>query len=162
LQDPIMLNKTDRKLSSLKIPLNHEVVLYEKENMEGAYVILTGDIPNLLIYLFNDRTMSIIYRKKQTESTGFVEIFPIFPKGDSFKRILPIGHTVMKPEDFYDINFFIDSIKVPNGLKVTLHKNPIFPLYLERKYTYTADCSDTKFFPIGFDSKLISVFVEKV
>jgi hypothetical protein len=149
---PIILNKTDGKLSSLKIPMNHEVVLYEKENMEGAYVILTGDIPNLNIYLFNDRAMSIIFRKnQQTEPIGYVEIFSIYNK-----RILPIGYSNISNEDFY-----ANSIKVPQGLKVTLQKNPIFPLFLERKYTYTSDYTNTNTQNL-LDSKLISVFVEEI
>ena len=149
---PIILNKTDGKLSSLKIPMNHEVVLYEKENMEGAYVILTGDIPDLNIYLFNDRAMSIIFRKKKTEPISYVEIFSF----EKDKRILPIGYSNISNEDFY-----ASSIKVPQGLKVTIQKNPIFPLFLERKYTYTSDYTNTNHQNL-FNSKLISVFVEEV
>jgi hypothetical protein len=151
LDIPIIFNQTNGKLSSMKIPLNNEVILYEKENMQGVHIILSGHIPNLSIYLFNDRAMTIIYREKQTESIQYAEIYA----RTNFlgeRRILPMGYSIIKEV------FYVGSIKVPNGLFVSIKNFPVYPLNFERRFMYISDCDDSRYF---FDTPVISVHVGK-
>jgi len=152
LNHPIIYNITTAKLSSLQIPPNYEVVLYEQQNMQGAHIILTGNIPNLVFYLFNDRAMTIIYQERNIESNKNAVIF-MRPNFMGETRTLPIGYS-----NISDL-IYAGSIKVPPGYKVTLEKSPVYPLNYERKYTYISDSSDTRYF---IDTPLISVFVEIV
>jgi len=152
LNHPIVYNMTDVKMSSLQIPQNYEVVLYEKRNMQGAHIILTGNIPNLVFYLFNDRAMTIVYREKASEQIQNAIIF-MSPNFMGETRTLPIGYSEISDP------IYAGSIKVPPGHKVTLEKLPVYPLNYERKYTYISDSSDTQNF---FDTPLISVLVEIV
>jgi len=148
---PVTYNKTNGKLSSMKIPLNHEVVLYEEENMQGVHIILSGHIPNLSIYLFNDRAMTIVYREKQTESIQYVEIY----ERTNFlgvRRIIPMGYSIVKQ------NFPVGSIRVPSGLFVSIKNLPVFPLKFERQYMYISDCDDARYF---IETPLISIRVGK-
>ena len=151
LNSSVTYNQTNGKLSSMKIPMNHEVVLYEKENMQGTYVILSGGIPNLNIYLFNDRAMTIVYREKQTESIQYAVIYTK-PNFYGQKRIIQMGYTIIQEE------IYVGSIKVPSGLFVSIKKLPIYPLNLERQNMYISDCDDSRYF---FDTPLISINVGK-
>jgi sporulation protein YlmC with PRC-barrel domain len=151
LNYPVTYNQTNGKLSSMKIPMNHEVVLYEKENMQGVHIILSGHIPNLNIYLFNDRAMTIVYREKQTETVQYAEIYTK-PNFYGQKRIIPMGYTIIQEE------IYVGSIKVPSGLFVSIKKLPIYPLNLERQYMYISDCDDSRYF---VDTPLISINVGK-
>jgi hypothetical protein len=153
LYHPIVYNLTNRKLSSLQIPLNYEVVLYENKNMQGAHIILTENIPNLVFYLFNDRAMTIIYQERTIENTLQNAIIFMSPNFMGETRTLPIGHSNIQEL------IYAGSIKVPSGYKVTLEKKPMYPLNYERKHTYISDSSDTRHF---IDTPLISVFVEIV
>jgi hypothetical protein len=118
--------------------------------MQGAHIVLTGNIPNMNLYLFNDRAMTIIYRRKESEQIQNAIIFmsPNF-----------IGETITLPIGYSEISdpIYAGSIKVPPGLKVTLEKQPMHPLNYERKYTYISDSSNTQNF---FDTPLMSVLVE--
>jgi hypothetical protein len=150
LSPPIIYNMTIGKVSSLQIPADYEVVLHEQQNMQGAHIVLTGNIPNMNLYLFNDRAMTIIYRRKESEQIQNAIIFmsPNF-----------IGETITLPIGYSEISdpIYAGSIKVPPGLKVTLEKQPMHPLNYERKYTYISDSSNTQNF---FDTPLMSVLVE--
>ena len=152
LYHPIIHNMTTRIMSSLQIPLNYEVVLYDKKNMQGAYIILTGNIPNLNFYIFNDRAMTIIYQERNIVSNKNAIIF-MSPNFMGETRTLPIGHSNIKEV------IYAGSIKVPPGYKVTLEKSPVYLLNYERKHTYISDSSDTRYF---VDTPLMSVFVEIV
>lgn len=152
LNHPIIYNLTTGKLSSLQIPPNYEVVLYEQQNMQGAHITLTENIPNLVFYLFNDRAMTIIYQEKNIESNKSAVIF-MRPNFMGETRTLPMGYS-----NISDL-IYAGSIKVPPGYKVTLEKSPVYPLNYERKHTYISDSSDTRYF---IDTPLISVFVEIV
>jgi hypothetical protein len=151
LDSPVTYNQTNGKLSSIKIPQNYEVVLYEKENMQGASIVLTGDIPNLVFYLFNDRAMTIVYQKRSLKQLQNVVIYtrPNFA-GES--RTIPMGYSIIQEE------FYVGSIKVPSGFLVIIEKLPIYPFNYERKYVYLSDSSNTIDY---FDTPLISVFVGK-
>ena len=150
LNHPIVYNMTIGKVRSLQIPADYEVVLHEQQNMQGAHIVLTGNIPNMNLYLFNDRAMTIIYRRKESEQIQNAIIFmsPNF-----------IGETITLPIGYSEISdpIYAGSIKVPPGLKVTLEKQPMHPLNYERKYTYISDSSNTQNF---FDTPLMSVLVE--
>ena len=150
LNHPIVYNMTIGKVRSLQIPADYEVVLHEQQNMQGAHIVLTGNIPNMNLYLFNDRAMTIIYRRKESEQIQNAIIF-MSPNFIGETRTLPIGYSEISDP------IYAGSIKVPPGLKVTLEKQPMPPLNYERKYTYISDSSNTQNF---FDTPLMSVLVE--
>lgn len=149
LDSPVTYNQTNGKLSSIKIPQNYEVVLYDKENMQGASIVLTGDIPNLVFYLFNDRATTFVYQKRIEKPIQYADIYSK-PDFSGERRVLSIGHSKVQEE------FYAGSIKVPYGLFVKIKKSPVFPVSYEREYTYISNCSDIRNF---IDTPLISVFV---
>ena len=149
LHHPITYNQTNGKLSSMKIPMNYEVVLYEKENMQGAHITLSGDIPNLIFYLFNDRAMTFVYQKRTEKTIQNVVIYTK-PNFIGKTRTLPMGYSKIQEV------IYAGSIKVPDGYTVILEKLPIYPFNYERKSVYSADSSNTIDY---FDTPLISVFV---
>ena len=149
------------KLSSLYIHPEYEVILYEKTNFEGTYVVVSADTNNLNFYAFNDRAMSILIRPKNSKEC--VENVVIYSKpnymGESM--IVPIGKSecgVNNLLDFCD-NIYAGSIKVPLGFKVTIIKKSIPIILNERVYTYTNDTSNIISF---MDTLITSVIVEKV
>jgi len=149
LHSIVTYNQTNGKLSSMKIPKNHEVILYENENMQGAHITLRENIPNLVFYLFNDRAQKIVYQEKSEKPIQNVVIYTK-PNFTGETRILPMGYSKIQEV------IYIGSIKVPYGLFVTLKKSPVFPFNYERRYTYISDCDDTRYF---IDTPLISVNV---
>jgi hypothetical protein len=152
LHPPVTYNQTNGKLSSMKIPMNHEVVLYENENMQGAHITLSGDIPNLVFYLFNDRAQKIVYQEKSEKQIQNVVIYTK-PNFTGETRTLPMGYSKIQEV------IYTGSIKVPQGYTVILEKLPIYPFNYERKSVYSADSSNTIDY---FDTPLISVFVDIV
>jgi hypothetical protein len=142
----------NEKLSSMKIPMNREVVLYENENMQGAHITLSGDIPNLVFYLFNDRAQKIVYQERSEKPIQNVVIYtkPNF-RGET--RTIPMGYSKIQEV------IYAGSIKVPQGFMVILEKLPVYPFNYERKSVYSADSSNTIDY---FDTQLISVFVDIV
>ena len=152
LHHSVTYNQTNRKLSSMKIPKNYEVVLYEKENMQGAHITLSGNIPNLVFYLFNDRAQKIVYQKRTEKPIQYAEIYTK-PNFRGEHRFLPMGYSKIQEE------FYAGSIKVPYGFVVILEKLPIYPFNFERKSVYSADSSNTNHY---FDTPLISVIVDIV
>jgi hypothetical protein len=151
ISNPSHKGELNGKLSSMKIPMNHEVVLYENENMQGAYITLSGNIPNLVFYLFNDRAKKIVYQERKEKQIQYAEIYTK-PNFRGERRILPIGYSIIKEE------IYVGSIKVPSGLFVSIKKLPIYPLNLERQYMYISDCDDSRYF---VDTPLISLNVGK-
>ena len=152
LNHPIVYNMTTGKISSLQIPPNYEVVLYEQKNMQGAHIILTGNIPNLVFYLFNDLAMTIIYQERNIEYNKSAVIYTK-PNFTGETRTIPMGYSKIQEV------IYIGSIRVPQGFTVILEKLPVYFLNYERKHTYISDSSDTRYF---VDTPLISVFVEIV
>jgi hypothetical protein len=140
------------KLSSMRIPMNHEVVLYENENMQGAHITLSGNIPNLVFYLFNDRAQKIVYQEKSEKPIQNVVIYTK-PNFTGETRILPMGYSKIQEV------IYAGSIKVPDGYTVILEKLPIYPFNFERKSVYSADSSNTIDY---FDTQLISVNIDIV
>ena len=134
----------------MRIPKNHEVVLYEKENMQGAHITLSGNIPNLVFYLFNDRVQKIVYQEKSEKLIQNAVIYTN-PNFTGETRTLPIGYSKIQEV------IYAGSIKVPDGYTVILEKLPIYPFNYERKSVYSADSSNTNDY---FDTQLISVLVE--
>jgi hypothetical protein len=138
------------KLSSMRIPKNHEVVLYENENMQGAHITLSGDIPNLVFYLFNDRAQKIVYQER-TEKPVQNAVIYTNPNFTGETRTIPVGYSKIQEV------IYAGSIKVPDGYTVILEKLPIYPFNYERKSVYSSDSSNTIDY---FDTQLISVLVE--
>jgi hypothetical protein len=95
------------------VPEGYEVLLFEEENRQGAYLILSGDISTLGYYGFNDRVKSIIYREK----SGKTVFHPQFFEEPEFKGMeisLPFGTTI-----FEGLKHF-GSIKIPVGMHVSV------------------------------------------
>ena len=147
--NPVHKDGLNEKLSSMKIPMNHEVALYENENMQSAHITLRGDIPNLVFYLFNDRAKKIVYQERTEKPIQNVVIYTK-TNFTGENRTLPIGYSKIQEV------IYVGSIKVPNGYTVILEKLPIYPFNYERKSVYSADSSNTIDY---FDTPLISVFV---
>ena len=152
LHSTVTYNQTNGKLSSMKIPKNHEVILYENENMQGAHITLRGNIPNLVFYLFNDRAQKIVYQEKSEKPIQNAVIYTK-PNFTGETRILPMGYSKIQEV------IYAGSIKVPQGYMVILEKSPLYPFNYERKSVYSADSSNTIDY---FDTPLISVFVDIV
>jgi hypothetical protein len=152
LHPPVTYNQTNGKLSSMKIPKNHEVVLYENENMQGAHITLSGNIPNLVFYLFNDRAQKIVYQERTEKPIKNIVIYTK-PNFTGETRTIPMGYSKIQEV------IYAGSIKVPQGYMVFLEKSPIYPFNYERKSVYSADSSNTIDY---FDTPLISVFVDIV
>ena len=131
------ITSLDGEMSSLKVPLGYEVVLFNGPNLTAPFVILTGEIPNLFIYLFNDRAKSLIFRKKSGESQTLPRIFnsPNFLGQEIF---LPYG---LSEPIGYDTLFGGGSIKIPPGLKVTVVTNKKARLPYTVEDVYTSDQS---------------------
>jgi len=152
LHHPVTYNQTNGKLSSMKIPKNYEVVLYENENMQGAHITLSGNIPNLIFYLFNDRAQKIVYQKRTEKPIQYAEIYTK-PNFTGEHRFLPMGYSKIQEV------IYASSIKVPQGFVVILEKLPIYPFNFERKSVYSTDSTNTNDY---FDTPLISVIVDIV
>jgi len=157
-EHPLVLSKIqeilslDPEMSSLKIPVGYEVVLFNGENLTAPFIVLTGEIPNLFNYLFNDRARSLIYRKKSGDSQTLPRIFnnPNFLGQEIF---LPYG---LSEPIGYDTLFGGGSIKVPSGLKVTVvtKKKSRLPHSVEDVYT-----SDQSTMP-NLGDPIVTILVE--
>ena len=147
LLNPIVYNWTIGKLSSLRIPEDYQVVLRDGD----SHIVLRGNVPNLVLYFFNDRAMTMVYEKRTAEN---IENVVIFSKANFYgeMRTLPIGHS--------DVNevFYAGSIRVPSGYRVRIVKKPVFPFNAEKIFTYVADSSDIRGF---FDTAVCSVHISQ-
>lgn len=145
LTNPTVYNWTVGKLSSLRIPQDYQVVLRDQD----SHIVLRGNVPNLVLYLFNDRAMTMVYEKRTAEN---IENVVIFSKQnfDGEMRTLPFGNTNVSEV------FYARSIRVPVGYRVRIMKEPVFPFNTERIFTYVADSSDIGGF---FDSAIRSVHI---
>jgi hypothetical protein len=149
LRDIIAL---DGQMSSLKVPTGYEVVLFEGENLTAPFVVLTGEIPSLFAYLFNDRAQSLTYRRKTSDES---KLLPSFFNIQDFKgqeTPVPYGTTVLKE------NFYGASIRVPDGLRVTVTTLHGARFKYEVKNVFTSDTSSVPF--IG--DPIVSIHVEMV
>ena len=147
LINPIVYNWTIGKLSSLRIPQDYQVVLLDQD----SHIILRGNVPNLVFYLFNDRAMTMVYEKRTVEN---IENVVIFSKANFYgeMRTLPIGNTNVREV------FYAGSIRVPTGYTVKIVKEPVFPFNAEIIFTYVADSSDIRGF---FDTPISSVHISQ-
>ena len=145
LMNPTVYNWTIGKLSSLRIPQDYQVVLRDRD----SHIVLRGNVPNLGLYLFNDRAMAMVYEKR---TSGNIENVVIFskPNFDGEMRTLPFGNTNVSE------GFYAGSIRVPVGYRVRIVKEPVSPFNAERIFTYVADSSDIGGF---FDTAIRSVHI---
>ena len=145
LMNPIVYNWTIGKLSSLRIPQDYQVVLWDQD----SHIVLRGNVPNLVLYFFNDRTMTMVYEKRTIEN---IENVVIFSKSHFYgeMRTLPIGNTNVSEV------FYAGSIRVPTGYTVKIVKTPVFPFNTERIFTYVADSSDIRYL---IDTSISSVHI---
>lgn len=145
LLSPIVYNWTIGKLSSLRIPQDYQVVLRDQD----SHIVLRGNVPNLVLYFFNDRAMTMVYEKR---TSGNIENVVIFSKANFYgeMRTLPIGNTNVSEV------FYAGSIRVPTGYTVKIVKTPVFPFNTERTFTYVADSSDIRYL---IDTPISSVHI---
>lgn len=135
LQDiPIL----DGEMSSLKIPPGYEVVLFSGEYFEKPYVTLTGDIPNLNKYLFNDRARSMKFMKKVGEKTNTLPQIFYGPNFTGESIYLPYGLSEPTPNDNL-LLFSGGSIKVPTGFRVRISTNKKARLMYSVENVYKKD-----------------------
>jgi len=152
LSHPQVMRSLNGEMSSLKVPPGYEVILFEKEDLQGSFVVLSGEIPNLFTYLFNDRARSLIYHQKTRESQSLPRIFTN-PNYSGQETFIPYGLS----EPGKDV-LFGGSIKVPDGLCVILKTLHGARFKYEQTHVFTSDSSMEAF--IG--DPIISVFVKMV
>ena len=145
LLNPTIYNWTIGKLSSLRIPQDYQVVLRDRD----SHIVLRGNVPNLILYFFNDRAMTMVYEKRTSENIQNVIIFSK-ENFDGEMRTLPFGNTNISEV------FYAGSIRVPAGYTVRIVKKSVFPFNAERIFTYVADSSDVQGF---FDTEITSVHI---
>ena len=145
LTNPTVYNWTIGKLSSLRIPQDYQVVLRDRD----SHLVLRGNIPNLVLYFFNDRTMTMVYEKRTADNIQNVVIFSM-ANFDGEMRTLPFGNTNVSEV------FYAGSIRVPAGYRVRIVKEPVSSFNAERIFTYVADSSDIRGF---FDTAIRSVHI---
>jgi hypothetical protein len=145
LMNPTVYNWTIGKLSSLRIPQDYQVVLRDQD----SHIVLRGNVPNLVLYFFNDRAMTMVYEKR---TSGNIENVVIFSKSHFYgeMRTLPIGNTNVSEV------FYAGSIRIPTGYTVKIVKTPVFPFNTERIFTYVADSSDIRYL---IDTPISSVHI---
>jgi hypothetical protein len=156
------MSNADGKLSSMRIPPEYEVVLYDQTNFLGTYVVVSGDVNNLNFYAFNDRAKSILIRPKNVQNSHENVAIYANPNYEGEKMTLPVGHSECS-SSLKLLNFcneaYAASIKVPSGFKVTITKAPNPITRNERVYTYVEDSPEIRSY---FDTHLVSVVVEKI
>lgn len=148
----------DGTLSSIQVPAGYEVVLYDQPNQQGTYMVLSGEINNLIFYAFNDRAKSITIRPYMPREDVAIYTKPDY-KGE--QMIVPIGRSECRSSQLLNFckNVYASSIKVPVGFKVTLTKAPTPITNTERVYTYLEDAPEIRNY---VDTLLVSVVVEKI
>lgn len=145
LMNPTVYNWTIGTLSSLRIPHDYQVVLRDRD----SHIVLRGNVPNLVLYFFNDRAITMVYEKR---TAGNIENVVIFSKAnfDGEMRTLPFGNTNVSEV------FYAGSIRVPSGYMVKIVKEPVSQFNAERIFTYVADSSNIGGF---FDTAIRSVYI---
>jgi hypothetical protein len=132
------INSLDGEMSSLKVPPGYEVVLFEGENLTAPFVVLTGEIPSLFAFLFNDRAHSLTYRRKTPDESKLLPSFFSVPEFKGQETQVPYGTTILKER------FYCASIRVPNGMRVTvttLHGSR----FSEQTHVLTSDTPEAPF-----------------
>ena len=156
------ISHADGKLSSMRIPNDYEVVLFEEADFKGTYVVASSDVNNLNFYAFNDRAKSILVRPKITGKS--VENVAIYtkPHYGGERMTVPVGLSECS-SSLKLLNFCSDvyaaSIKIPSGFKVTITKAPTPITKSERVYTYVEDTPEIRNY---LDTLIVSVLVEKL
>jgi len=147
----------DGTLSSIQISSDYEAVLYDQPNQRGNYVVVSGEIDNLVFYAFNDRAKSITLRPYTHQEQVVIYTNPHYT-GE--KMTLPMGNSLCSSSQLLNFcqNKYASSIKVPPGFKATITKAPTPITRSERIYTYLEDTPNIRNY---VDTLLVSVLVEK-
>ncbi len=148
----------DGTLSSIQIPAEYEAVLYDQPNQQGNYLVVSGEINNLVFYAFNDRAKSITLRPHTPHEHVVIYTKPNYT-GE--KMTLPMGLSECSSTELLNFcqNVYAASIKVPTGFKATLTKQPTPITHSDRIYTYLEDTPNIRNY---VDTLLVSVLVEKM
>jgi hypothetical protein len=155
-------SNADGKLSSMRIPPDYEVVLYDETNFHGTYLVVSGDVNNLNFYAFNDRAKSILIRPKNVQNSHENVAIYANPNYGGEKMTLPVGRSECSSSLkllYFCNEAYASSIKVPSGFKVTVTKAPNPITQNERVNTYVEDSPEIRSY---FDTHLVSVVVEKI
>ena len=125
------------KFKSVQVPDGYAVILFEENDLAGAYVILTGDTATLDSIYFNDRTKSLKYIRNDENGLKHPQIFEK-PNFSGQAHRLPFGITHLQ-----DLTEFA-SIKIPVGMTVKL-TTVYGPRFLKREIVLTSDSEQLPF-----------------
>ena len=154
----------DTSISSVKIPEGLHLQIFENHDFTGASMFISGDIPNLKNYAFNDRMQSFIIVNIGNVSKDQVILYsktnyngePIY---------VPLGYTKCDI-DRNDLNGFCrdgyenmraSSIFVPKGYRVVLVKKPF--LWEDKTYHYSESHGNIRNM---IDTAIVSINVIKI
>jgi hypothetical protein len=154
----------DTSISSIKIPDGLHLQIFENSDFTGASIYITGDIPNLKNYAFNDRMRSFIVVNSTVVPKDRVVLYSKTDYNGEQVSV-PIGYTKCDIDN-NDLNGFCrdgynnaraSSIFVPEGYKVVLEKKPL--LWEDKTYHYTKSSSDIRNW---IDTAIVSIDVKKI
>jgi len=154
----------DTSISSVKIPEGLHLQIFEKPDFTGASMFISGDIPNLKNYAFNDRMQSFIV---VNTTHVYKEKVILYSKTNynGEQIYVPLGYTKCDIDN-NDLNGFCrdgyenmraSSIFVPKGYKVILEKKPF--LWEDKTYHYVESHSNIRNM---LDTAIISINVIKI
>ena len=131
---------------SIRISPHHELILFEKREFGGSWVVVEKSIPDFVHGVFGFEPESFWYRPKTTDPSVFPRIYAKTSfEGDLL--VLPFGIT-----DLPDPTFF-GSIKIPVGVTVKL--TMVYgPRFSTRDIFLSSDSDD-----LPFTEPVTSVFV---
>ncbi len=159
------LDFLDGSISSIKIPDGLNIQVFDKPDFTGSSIILSGNIPNLKNYAFNDRIQSLSVNKQAVQYNNDQVILYSKPNFKGDMVYVPLGFTKCDIDN-NDFNGFCrngsfnpraSSIYVPNGYVVILEKKPV--LWEDKTYYYLTSDIDIRNW---IDSAIVSIHVKKI
>ena len=154
----------DTSISSLKIPEGLHLQIFENSDFTGASMVISGDIPNLKNYAFNDRMQSFII--VNTTDVAKEQVILYSKTNYNGEQIhVPLGYTKCDIDtndlnglcrDGYE-NMRASSIFVPKGYRVVLVKKPF--LWEDKTYHYLESHGNIRSM---VDTAIVSINVIKI
>jgi hypothetical protein len=151
-------------ISSVKIPEGLHLQIFENHDFTGASMFISGYIPNLKNYAFNDRMQSFII--VNTTDVAKEQVILYSKTNYNGEQIhVPLGYTKCDI-DTNDLNGFCrdgyenmraSSIFVPKGYRVVLVKKPF--LWEDKTYHYSESHSNIRNM---LDTAIVSINVIKI
>ena len=137
------------KFSSIEIPNDYQVVIYQHGDYKGRKTTLTKSIKNLNDIGFNDYISSLKVEKYKEGSS----VVTVYDNGDYKGRYQNYG---FGDHNRVWLNDKISSIKIADGYEVVIYNDGDFK---GKEYLLTADESNLK--DIGFNDKISSIKIIK-